>query len=403
MMECIQINLPSSKSIHNRLQIIHALSGLLNSIRHPSDAKDARELAACLKSEEQDLFIGNGGTSLRFILPYLCVKQELKSIDCSESLKNRPIKPLLLALEHMGCQFEYFDTPYRLPLRIKQGVDLNFSEVVTIDMDQSSQFASALALIAPTMKLGLKLRIGKQQFSESYLNMTLTLMATHGVNYQKTEDQLIISPSLYSKKMDEVEADWSSAVVFIAWLALHKNFSLYFPRLKRSGLQGDEKILDFIKKFGVGHQELPEGILFTQEATDKIPSIEFDLKDCPDLFPVLALFCALKRTNVRFLHVQNLRFKESDRLKVITDFLTRNNIPSKLNTDDLSNWFVEYTLENFQVTPGQKLKTFDDHRIAMAYSLLLEDHDIHILEKDAVDKSFPAFWQEFAKLQKKQP
>lgn len=402
-MECIQINLPSSKSIHNRLQIIHALSGIKNSIRHPSDAKDARELAACLESNEQDINIGNGGTSLRFILPYLCLKQELKKLDCGESLKRRPIKPLLLALEKMGCLFTFYDAPYKLPLKINKGIDPNFSGLVEMDMKQSSQFVSALALIAPAMNHGLKLMIGKEQVSESYLHMTLSLMAKHGVKYQRTEEMLIINPASYKITIDEVEADWSSAVVFISWIALHENFSLYFPGLKKSGLQGDEKILDFINNFGVDHEEYNDGILFTKKTSVKIPFIELDLKDCPDLFPVLALLCALNKTNVRFLHVQNLQHKESDRLKVITDFLTNCNITHELKTVDPSNWTIEYRTEKFRVSPGQELKTYDDHRIAMAFSLLTVDHDIHIMEKEVVEKSFPAFWQEFAKLKKVQP
>ncbi len=398
-MDCPQILLPSSKSISNRLLIIHALAGLDHQISNLSEAEDTQILRKAVESDHYQVHLGEGATTLRFALAYFCLKGAKKHLDAAASLKKRPLEPLLSVLEQMGCRFSFEDKPYQLPLIIEKGVDPDFSEHLFVEMEQSSQFASAIAMIGPCLKNGLKLLLPSHRVSEPYFLMTLKLMKKYGIQCQMGLNHVYINQGNYRKQPDDVEADWSGAAFFLAWAALQPNCCLYFPNLQKTALQSDEKALDFFRTFGLEYIFDERGMKLVKQKEGSSPEVQFDFKDCPDLFPAICMFCALKKIPANFLNIQHLEHKESNRYAVLKQFMEEAHVHvTETRTPD-HFLHARFDMQGFNFSSRDILCTHQDHRIAMAYSLLISQYKIELDDAEVVKKSFPGFWKEFGKLQ----
>jgi 3-phosphoshikimate 1-carboxyvinyltransferase len=394
----IEIILPSSKSISNRLLIMNALSGNQNKTLKISESKDTTHLQLCLNSDATNLYVGEGATTLRFLLAYLCLKNKKVCLDSSKSLQTRPLKELLDALHNMGCHFDYQEAELHLPLCIEQGIQDDYPSSISIDASQSSQFVSAMLMIAPYLKNGLILHFTGTRVSQSYINMTVSLMKQFGIVMEETKSYIKISPSNYSIPVYEIEADWSAAAYFYTLTALIPDLILSIPGLKQSGLQGDEILVDFFKQFGVMTLQKDHGVeIFVKDKL--IPKhIAFNFTDYPDLFPPIAIFCALCKVNCHFTGLQHLEYKESNRLKIICDFLKNQNVKmdfSKTAEGELSAMFF---MNTFDENIPDTFSSHNDHRIAMSFSLLSVIRAIHITNPAVVAKSFPDYWNQFAKM-----
>lgn len=397
-MNAITIQLPSSKSISNRLLIIQALCQNSFSIFKLSNAQDTQDLDRCLNSlDSLELHVGDGATSMRFLLAYLALRNQSIILSCGKSLKGRPIFELIQVLEMLHCEFNFLEEPYKMPLKLLKGISEPIPKVLEIDGSLSSQFVSAILLIGPYLGNPISIKLKGHLVSEPYLNMTIQLMRNFGIQIEQNAGYINIPSSKYTGRDIQVEADWSAAVFFYALLGLQDEGKLYFPGLKKSGLQGDEALIPFFRWFGIQTLESDGGISIEKLNVDTPSSVGFDFTDCPDLFPAMAIFCAMKKVNCYFSGLQNLKHKESNRLDVISEFLIAQKV--KIIVPAQENGVYYFEMKSIQFELNESYATFMDHRIAMAFSLLKLRFPIFIENPEAVSKSFPDYWDEYKKLE----
>jgi 3-phosphoshikimate 1-carboxyvinyltransferase len=393
-----EILLPSSKSISNRILIIDALSSGTCQLSNLSEAKDTEDLMRCLKSDSTEIHVGEGATTLRFLLAYFAITKKKIKLFCAPSLQKRPVKPLLTILEQLGCKFNYLEKKYLLPLQIIRGVQDDYSKNLFVDSTMSSQFASAILLISPYLKEGLQIQYSESMVSEPYIRMTIQLMREFGIDLIEKDHIVQITPSVYQGKQYSIEADWSAAGFFYALLGLKEKGSLYFPNLRTSGLQGDEILITFFNQFGISTIIERNGIRITKVKINKPEFVEFDFTKHPDLFPPISMYCAITKTNALFKGLQHLVFKESNRLKVISDFLMNQNVKINHHHTGSGDLSADFIMNDFNHEIPTTYCSFNDHRIAMSFSLLNTIRKVVILNPEVVKKSFPGYWDEFNKV-----
>lgn len=393
-----EIFLPASKSISNRVLIIQALAESNALIHNLSEANDTKNLLRCLQSQSNDIHVGEGATTLRFLLAYYAIIQKRITLHCGLSLQTRPLRVLLEILEQLGCQFRYLEKEYQLPLEIISGVQENYSKKIIIDTSTSSQFVSAILLIAPYFKNGLEIEYTEEIVSEPYIQMTKKLMTIFGGHLEENGNSVKINPSKYIFHNYHIESDWSAACFFFAFLGIHKSGTIFFPNLRVSGLQGDEIMIDFFTHFGIDTIEEPAGMRINKIKDLKPDFIEFDFTNYPDLFPPISMFCAITKTNAYFKGLQHLAFKESNRLKVISEFLLQQNV--KITNQKTKNGILsaDFEMSTFNTDIPDHYLSHNDHRISMSFSLLNTIRKITIENPEVVQKSFPEYWVELKKI-----
>ncbi|MBK9108745.1 MAG: hypothetical protein IPM92_10365 [Saprospiraceae bacterium] len=353
--------------------------------------------AKALNNKEVNINIGEGGTTLRFILAYYCLTGQNKILDGLGNLKSRPIMPLIRGLEQLACLFQFENQNYYLPIKIVKGVNKDHSDVVHVDSQMSSQFVSSILLIAPYFHNGLKVSWSPEGVSEPYIHMTLQLMQQFGIQFSIHGNSVDIKSGTYSEQTYTVEADWSAAAFILSWIALQEKFLCFFPNLKRSGLQADEVVLNFLQAFGITAIQEENGLLVEKKSNENPKHIEFDFTNCPDLFPALAIFCAIQKVNATFKGLQHLEHKESNRLHIITNFLQLCKVTV---LEILAGREMYFNMQTFQINKDITLDSHQDHRIAMAFSLLHKLTNVSISNSHVVSKSFPSYWEVFEDLRR---
>lgn len=382
------IRLPLSKSVVNRKLLINAIAGSFSEEDLTGVSSDSVKLQKALNTKVGIVDFGDAGTPLRLYLAYAAVFKPGIQITGGERLKLRPIKPLLLALESLGTEFEYLESPYALPLKVKQTVNSSAHEL-SIDPQLSSQFVSALMLIAPVFEQGLRIVLTSETNSASYISLTADCMKKSGISVIMEDHVISIDHGKYLPDKFKTEADWSAAGFVYAWLALSSSGSIRLPGLSGDSVQGDAKTAGIFESFGIETVE-ESGILTIRKIKRDISLFELNVKDTPDIFPVLLALCAVKRIPAVFNGVANLRLKESDRIQAMDDNLRQCGIQLEIyGNDSLSIRYSELNKGSFH------FRAFNDHRIAMALSLFAFTADIRIDNAETVRKSFPQYWEIF--------
>jgi 3-phosphoshikimate 1-carboxyvinyltransferase len=309
-------------------------------------------------------------------------------IDGSERLRERPLKPLLLALERAGAVFSFSEQEYSLPLRIEKGVDLTCTDI-TIDGSMSSQFVSALLLIAPYFENGLTLSLHAQPASEPYIDMTVALMRSAGVRCTKTGRSYTVPAGSYDTGLPIAEADWSAASFVYAWAAVSETVDVFLPGLRMDSLQGDAVVATLMESFGVLSLQEADGVRLSKKYAQAGP-VHWNVQSIPDAFPVLCALGVLKNIELRFTGIENLRYKESDRLQAMEVNLRQcGAIFTYVSETEVQIKRTKHTNETY------KFKSFGDHRIAMACSLFAFENEVELDDETVVSKSFPRYWEVF--------
>ena len=370
VVEC-EIDLPASKSISNRLIIIQALCKEKFSITNLSNSEDTKSLQKALKDTTNTIDIGDAGTSFRFLTAYLSSLVGSRFIlTGSNRMKERPIKELVDALLKLGVEIKYLDKIGFPPLAIS-GSDIKENKV-TIDGKISSQFISALLLIAPTLKNGIKLKILSKIVSKPYIIMTLKLMGEFGIFHTWQENTIEIKPQKYIAKDYDIEADWSAASFWYEIAALSRSCNIILNGLSKNSIQGDRKVIELFKNLGV-QTKFKNGSTILTKKKENIISKEINLINTPDLYQPFKCTLFSKNLTTKFLGLQTLKIKETNRITAVEKELL------KLNTT-------------------KKITTYKDHRMAMSFAPLCLKYDtLQINDVDVVNKSYPNFWNDFKK------
>lgn len=368
-------------------------SGNLN-LRNISEADDSRLMQNLLSSKSETLNANNAGTVFRFLTAYFSVQNGKEVVlTGSERMLQRPIKPLVKALRKLGANIEYLGEEGFPPLKIK-GRKLK-KKKIKIDASQSSQFASALLLIAPYVEGGIKLEL-KNPTSVPYIDMTLQLLKLAGVPHQRDENSIRVKEGEY--KIDKpytVEADWSSAAFIYQCFALTSFGSLTIKDLKEDSLQGDSKCVEIFESLGISSDFNSNGLLLKRHSFDAFP-ISIDLKDQPDLILPFIVSAAFLLPSIRVTGISTLRIKESNRVEALKEELSKLAELKWEEEEDvlkLSIASVKRSVECFSVG------SHSDHRIAMSIAPLTMLYQcLDIDDPSVVIKSFPNYWKEIAKL-----
>lgn len=384
------IELPLSKSESNRQLIIAALTpgGELPQRVAQCDDTDAL-LAGVRAGLKAEINVGAAGTAMRFLTAYFAVTPGAEIVlDGSERMRRRPIGQLVGALRSLGARIDYLGEEGFPPLRI-EGRALEGGEV-ELDASVSSQFVSALLMVAPTMTNGLKLRLKGKIVSAPYILMTLELMRLAGVESKFDLDygQIDVPRGVYRPTLPPVEADWSAASYWYELSAISAE-TLTLKGLRKGSLQGDAIVDKLFSVTGLRSGFLADGSLRLELTPDAGSQLEVDFSDFPDLAQTLAVSCCLLGIPYRFCGLESLRIKETDRIAALQMELSKLGFITDAGPDFL-NW------HGAQFDPGERIEpiaTYDDHRMAMAFApAALYFPGLQINDARVVTKSYPRFW-----------
>ena len=382
------ITISGSKSESNRLLILQQIYPNLQ-IENLSDSDDTNHLQEALSSVNEIADIGHAGTAMRFLTAFFANQDgETKIIQGSERMHNRPIQILVDALRDLGASIEYLEKDGYPPLKIT-GKKITRS-TVKINGNVSSQYISALMLIASSLPNGLEIELIGKITSVPYINMTLKLL--HQLDVEaKFEGQLIkiASKSAVKDQTIIVESDWSSASYFYSLIALSKiESSVTLSAYKKDSLQGDNCLAEIYKHFGVQTVFNENSIVLSKVETHQTEVLKVDLKNAPDIAQTIAVTCFGLGVACDLSGLHTLKIKETDRLEALKTELT------KLGAN------IEVTNESLHLKTSEEIKkniaieTYNDHRMAMAFAPLALKVPIQILDSDVVSKSYRNFWND---------
>ena len=378
------VQLPISKSIANRLQIISALADEEISLGE-SIPEDVKVLRNALNSDSSEINIGMAGTAMRFLTAYYSV-QEGKEVVLTgdERMKQRPIGELVEVLRLLGADIHYVEKAGFPPLKIK-GRKLKGGEV-EMSASVSSQFISALMMIGPLVENGLQLRLNGKVLSKPYIELTADCLRNCSVEV-RCEGNLILVPSgKYDFPKLEIEADWSAASYFYALAAARPNSKLLLKGLKLDSSQGDSIQADWFKKMGVSSVQKESGVEISSSEELDFPE-ELDFIDNPDLAQTFAFLSATLGKELKLTGLDNLRLKETDRVAALKTELEKLGISVSVDGNTMT---VSGSISAKEV----RIETYNDHRMAMSAAVMSAVSEMEIENSAVVIKSFPTFWSE---------
>ena len=386
------IQLPASKSISNRALILHALSYSPYDIVNLSDCDDTEVMVAALNSDSKDFDIKAAGTAMRFLTAFLSKIVGEWTITGTERMKNRPIKLLVDALNSLGARIEYIEKEGYPPLRIfgsaLQGGEISLSGGV------SSQYISALLMVAPLMENGLTIRLEGNVISRPYILLTLQLMEQFGVKASWTGQTIKVVPQEYKPIPFTVESDWSGASYWYQMAALNKNAEVELLGLFKNSLQGDAAVAGIFTQLGVSTTFTDKGVTLKKNG-NLCSKLVYNFVNEPDLAQTFVVTCVLLNIPFRFSGLQSLKIKETDRIEALRTELKKLGYLLTVEGNSVLTW----NGERCEPEEHPVIATYEDHRMAMAFApaAFAIPQGICIAEPQVVSKSYPHYWDDLRK------
>lgn len=391
------LQIAGSKSITNRLLILQQKFPELT-IQNLSDAEDTLVLKQALTSASQTIDIHHAGTAMRFLTAYFA-SQEGREIVLTGSnrMKERPIGILVSALQELGASISYLEKEGFPPLKIV-GKKIKKNKL-SINSGVSSQFISALLLIAPSLENGLEITLTGNKTSLPYLKMTISLLTQLGVEVLFSDNKILVKPFRGEPKIKQfkVESDWSTASYFYSLTALSPvGTTLILNTFQQDSLQGDVITASLFEQLGVETTFSESTILLTKTRSVKIKELNLDLNNSPDLAQTLAVCCFGLQIPFHFKGLHTLKIKETDRLEALKIELSKLGATVLVSADSISMRTSRKLHSNQNDIP--QIATYNDHRMAMAFAPLALLFPIKIKEAEVVKKSCPLFWEYVSKI-----
>lgn len=411
----LEVTIPGSKSISNRALILAALSGKKCILRNFLLSDDTIYMIEGLKKlgniiefsennneltvignnkrvfDNVSVYTGNAGTMMRFLSSYIATGFGTVTLSGNSRMNERPIRDLVDSLEELGVKIQYLENTGYPPISLSVNSN-NFSDSVKVKGDKSSQYLSSLLMAAPYFKNGLKIELQSHLVSRPYIDMTLSMMSEFGVKVKedKIENCFYIPCGKYELDNYLIEGDMSSASYFLA-MALVTNSTIKINNYFKNSIQGDKKFLEiFLNLGGRILNETPNSI--TVSGVENYKGIDIDLNDSPDIAQTLAVVALFAKTPTTVTNVANMRIKETDRITALKNEILK-----------LGGEFIERE-DSFTIIPkpsykGVTVETYDDHRMAMSFSLAgLKIPGVIIKECNCVSKTFPDYFKIFNKI-----
>lgn len=385
------IDLPASKSISNRALILNTLSNSPFPVENLSNSDDTQVMIDAFHSTSDDFDIGAAGTSMRFLTAYFSHTPGERTITGSKRMQERPINVLVEALNTLGGDVEYIKNNGFPPLKIRgkalEGGDIFLSGGI------SSQFISALLMIAPYMKKGLKIHLEGEIISAPYIKMTLKMMEEYGVKSEWEGNTIKIYPNEYKPVRFKVESDWSAASYWYSIAALSEDSLIELRGLREDSVQGDSNVAGLFLDLGVKTEYTNDGVILRKNGVTA-KKIFHNFVNEPDLAQTFVVTCCLLNVPFLFTGLQSLKIKETDRIEALKAEMKKLGYIIR----DSDNSVLEWNGERTDADADPVILTYEDHRMAMAFapaSIKLEH--LYIEEPMVVTKSYPHFWKDLEK------
>lgn len=381
------IQLPASKSISNRALILNALSYSPYKIHNLAFCDDTDVMVEALNSNSRDFDIKAAGTAMRFLTAFLSKIVGEWTITGTERMKNRPIKLLVDALNSLGARIEYIEKEGYPPLRIF-GSSLQGGEI-SLAGNVSSQYISALLMIAPLMENGLTLQLEGNIISRPYINLTLQLMEKFGVKATWNGQTIRVLPQEYTPIHFTVESDWSAASYWYEMMAFSKDAGLELRGLFKDSLQGDAAGAKLFAQLGVATRFTDMDVRLKNNG-NVTKKLIYNFVNEPDLAQTFVVTCVLLNIHFRFTGLQSLKIKETDRIEALKTELRKLGYV----LTDTNDSILEWNGERCEPDPNPVIATYEDHRMAMAFApaALVLPQGIRIADPKVVTKSYPTYW-----------
>ena len=383
-----KILLPSSKSISNRALIINALGKGTYQPENLSECDDTQVMVRALQAgPDETIDIMAAGTAMRFLTAYLSVTPGKRIITGTQRMQQRPIQVLVNALRELGADINYTNNKGYPPLEIT-GSSLD-KERISLPGNISSQYISALLMIAPTLTHGLTIQLTGDIISRPYIQLTLQLMKDFVADARWTkENELRVEPQLYKSIPYYIESDWSAASYWYQIAALAPEATITLPKLLANSYQGDSKVAELFGRLGVETSYQEDGVTLTK-GTPKVEYMEYDFINQPDLAQTFVVTCALMGIPFRFTGLQSLKIKETDRIVALIKEMRKLGFVIKDSENSILSW------EGERCTREEgAIDTYEDHRMAMAFApASLKISDLFINNPQVVSKSYPRYWE----------
>ena len=382
-----RIQITGSKSESNRMLLLQALYPKIT-LDNLSNSDDTVAMKSGLESDKNMVDIGHAGTSMRFLSAYYStLENQEKILTGSSRMQERPIGVLVDALRQLGADISYLKNEGYPPLLIK-GKRLTASEV-RLSANISSQYITALMLIAPSLPDGLRLYLEGKITSIPYIEMTLSLLHKIGVDAIFSGQHIQVFPKKDITQITHaVESDWSSASYYFSMVALAKEADVSLSTYKKDSLQGDRVLMDVYQQFGV-KSSIENNTLALKKQTMGSTHVQLDLSDAPDIAQTIAVTCYGLGLSCSLTGLHTLKIKETDRLVALQNEL------SKLGaTIEITEKSLHLHKRTNPICPNVLIETYHDHRMAMAFAPLGLLVPIRIQDADVVTKSYPGFWKD---------
>lgn len=405
------VYLTASKSESNRILLVQALSSQRFRTTNLADSMDTQILAEILKNEtspdhsntlkklnvEVSYYTGPGGTTIRFLTAFFASREGVRILTGSDRMNQRPIKTLVDALNALGAKITYLGTEGCPPIRI-EGRKLKGGDI-ELDASVSSQFITALLLIAPALENGLTIHLKGRVVSRSYIMMTLKMLEHFGIKYKWEGHTISIPHQEYQGWDYHIEGDWSSASYWYEMAALAEEVDLSIKGLKRKSIQGDSVTADLFRFFGVNTEFTDDGVKLTKSSY-KPEEFGFDFADYPDIAQTAAVTASILKIPMQLNGLYTLRMKETDRIQALMNELKKIGVNAENSGEaSLKIKFSGNGQATSDLIPELEFKTYQDHRMAMAFApLALVYPEVKIENPAVVKKSYPDFWNDLKAL-----
>ena len=385
------IAVTGSKSETNRLLLLQALFSNIT-LANTSNSDDSEVMQKALNGNDSIVDIHHAGTAMRFLTAYFAVNEGREVVlTGSQRMQERPIKVLVEALTQLGAVITYEKEEGYPPIRIK-GQKIT-AQKVTIPANVSSQYISALLLVAPTLENGIEINLVGEITSIPYIKMTLALLNDLDIKTSFEGNVLKVFPkeTVETKEM-VVESDWSSASYFFSLVALSNTASITISSYKENSLQGDSALVEIYKQMGVVSQFKNNALTLTKDVDFKPQTLNLDLNNTPDIAQTIVVTCLGLGIGCHLTGLHTLKIKETDRLEALRIELTKLGANISVTNDSLT------LVASDAINHNVKIATYNDHRMAMAFAPLALKVPIIIENAEVVSKSYPDFWEDMKKL-----
>lgn len=386
-----QLNITGSKSETNRLLLLKALFPNIT-LANTSNSDDSEVMQKALIGHDEIVDIHHAGTAMRFLTAYFAVNEGRGVVMTGSSrMQERPIKILVEALAQLGVEISYEKEVGYPPIRIK-GKKVTASKV-SLAANVSSQYISALLLVASKLENGLELTLEGEITSIPYIKMTLALLNDLEIKTSFEGNVIKVYPKadVPSKEMT-VESDWSSASYFFSLVALADEASITLSSYKENSLQGDSTLVSIYEKMGVQTTFQNNKMTLVKQKNFKFETVNFDLNNTPDIAQTIVVTCLGLGIGCHLTGLHTLKIKETDRLEALRIELTKLGANISVTNDSLTLGVSDTINHNV------KIATYNDHRMAMAFAPLATKVPIIIENAEVVSKSYPDFWDDLKEL-----